>query len=243
MERVSVNKGLLIGVVGVAATALLALVFVLGRESGSGVPAPQTRIERVAPRTPEQSPAPQPRVAGPITEQPGARPDSGPAPTPQGQGAAPLAGAGYVPAPTEIERGNARSDDARASVAAYFDAVDHIQAGAMNGEAETVAHEMAASLASGDTSGADKLIRETEAAKARLAAVTPPAPCAAHHRESLASLDDALDILRSLKAAMESSDPAAQLGVVIPRAQALRSRAGLLQKEELALRERYGLKR
>ena len=127
----------------------------------------------------------------------------------------------------------------RAAVAAYFDAVERIQVGSMSGEAESVGQEMAAALANGDTSGLDKMIRETEAAKARLAAVPPPAPCAAHHRESLGSLDDALEVLRSLKAAMESPDPAAQLAGVSARAQALRSRADVLQKEELALRERY----
>src|ERR1035438_9880374 len=53
------------------------------------------------------------------------------------------------------------------------------------------------------------MIQETEAAKESLAALTPPASCAAHHRESLGSLDDALEILRSLKTAMESPEPAA----------------------------------
>jgi hypothetical protein len=113
----------------------------------------------------------------------------------------------------------------------------------MTGEAEGIAREMAAALANGDTSGLDKMIRETEAAKQSLAAVTPPASCAAHHRETLASFDDAMDVLRSLKTAMESSDPATQLAGVSVRATALRPRAEALQKEELTLRERYGLKR
>jgi hypothetical protein len=72
--------------------------------------------------------------------------------------------------------------------------------------------------------------------------VAPPASCAAHHRESLASLDDAMEVLRSLKTAMESSEPATQLASVSAGAAALRSRADALQREELALRERYGLK-
>ena len=112
----------------------------------------------------------------------------------------------------------------------------------MSGEAEGVANEMAAALAKGDSSGLDRMIRETEAAKESLAALTPPASCAAHYRESLASLDDAMEVLRSLKTAMESSEPAAQLASVSARATELRSRADALQKEELALRQRYGLK-
>ena len=100
---------------------------------------------------------------------------------------------------------------------------------------------MAAALAKGDTSGLDRMIRETEAAKESLAALTPPASCAAHHRGSLGSLDDALEILRSLKTAMESPEPAVQLPGVAARATALRSRVDVLQREEVALRQRYGL--
>ena len=231
MEKISVNKGILIGVVVVAAVSLLALVFLLGRESGSGsVSAPSTRIERVAPRAQEGLPPLPTSAAVLITEHPETRPAPAPTPSTPVQSAALQIAAN--PAPAE-----------RASVAAYFNAVDRIQMGGMTGEAEGIAREMAAALANGDTSGLDKMIRETEAAKQSLAAVTPPASCAAHHRESLASLDDAMDVLRSLKTAMESSDPATQLAGVSARATALRPRAEALQKEELALRERYGLKR
>ncbi len=243
MEKVSVNKGLLVGVVAVAAVSLLALVFLLGRESGSGsVPAPSTRIERVAPRA-QEGPPPLPTSAPLLLmERPETFPATGSAPSTSVQGAALQVAASPAPAPIGGERGSAGFDAERASVAAYFDAVDHIQAGAMSGEAEGVAHEMAAALANGDTSGLDKMIRETEAAKQSLAALTPPPSCAAHHRETLAGLDDAMDVLRSMKTAMESSDPATQLAGVSARATALRSRADALQKEELALRERYGLK-
>jgi type IV secretory pathway VirB10-like protein len=242
VERVSVSKGLLIGVVAIAAVSALALVFQLGRASGPGVPTPPARIERVAPR-PQEEPPPQPApAAAEITEHAETRPASGPAPSAPAQRAEPQAAAGPAAAPAGEERSSAGPDPVRASVAAYFDTVDHIQPEAMSGEAEGVANQMAAALANGDTSGLDKMIRETEAAKERLAAVTPPAPCAVHYRESVGSLDDALDVLRSLKSAMESPEPAAQLASVATRATALRSRADVLEKEELALRQRYGLK-
>ena len=238
------SKGLLIGVVAVAAASLLALAYQLGRASESGsVPAPSTRIERAGPRPQGESPQVPTPAAESIVEHADTRPAFGPAPFAPEQGAAPQAAAGQAPAPVESERGSAGSDPLRAAVAAYFDAVERSQVGAMSGEAESVAREMAAALTSGDTSSLDKLIRETEAAKARLAAVTPPAPCATHYRESLGSLDDALEVLRSLKTAMESPDPVVQLPNVSIRATALQSRASLLQKEEMALRERYGLKR
>ena len=243
MEKVSVNKGLLIGVVAMAAVSLLALVFLLGRESGSGsVSAPSTRIERVAPRAQEGPPSLPASAAMLITEHPETRPSPAPMPSTPVQSAALQIAASPAPAPIGGERGSAGFDAERASVAAYFDAVDHIQARSMSGEAEGVANEMAAALAKGDTSGLDKMIRETEAAKQSLAALMPPASCAAHHRESLASLDDAMEVLRSMKTAMESSEPATQLASVSARATALRSRADALQKEELALRQRYDLK-
>ena len=244
MEKISVNKGILIGVVVVAAVSLLVLVFLLGRESGSGsVSAPSTRIERVAPRAQEGLPPLPTSAAVLITEHPETRPSPAPTPSTPMQSAALQIAASPAPAPIGGERSSAGFDAERASVAAYFNAVDRIQMGGMTGEAEGIAREMAAALANGDTSGLDKMIRETEAAKQSLAAVTPPASCAAHHRETLASFDDAMDVLRSLKTAMESSDPATQLAGVSARATALRPRAEALQKEELTLRERYGLKR
>ena len=237
------NKGVLIGVVAVAAVSLLALVFVLGRESGSGsVSAPSTRIDRVAPRAQEEPVSPPTPAAVLITEQPETRPAPAPTPSTPVQSAALEIAARPAPAPIGGERDSAGFDAERASVAAYFDAVDHIQAAAMSGEAEGIAHEMAAALSRGDTSGLDKTIRDTEGAKRSLAAVAPPASCAAHHRESLASLDDAMEVPRSMKTAMESSEPATQLASVSARATALRSRADALQKEELALRQRYDLK-
>ena len=242
MEKVSVSRGFLIGVVGIAAAALLALAFALGRESGAGsVAAPSTRIEHIAPQPLGQRLALPTPAAALIAEHAETRPTSAP-PSAPAQGAAPQAAAGQAPAPVESERSGAGSDPARAAVVAYFDTVDHIQSGAMSGETDGIAQEMAAALANGDTSGLDKMIRQTEAAKVSLASVSPPAPCAAFHRESLASLDDGVEMLRSLKAAMESSEPVAQLASVATRATALRSRADALQKEELALRQRYGLK-
>lgn len=256
MGKVSVNKGLLIGVVAVAAMSLLGLAFLLGRTSGSGSPSGQPSGRELpggvaaspvsGPRALDQQaqrlPLPTPAAAS-ITEPADTRPAPGPTPAAQEHRAALQAAPGPAPASIAGERGSAGSDSERTAVAAYLDAVDHIQPGKMSGDAESVAGEMAGALAKGDTSGLDRMIRETEAARESLAVLTPPASCAAHHRESLGSLDDALEMLRSLKSAMESSDPAAQLTGVATRAAALRSRSEALQKEELALRQRYGLPR
>ena len=231
------NRGVLVGVVAVAAASLLALAFILGRETSSGHVPPATKIERVAPRIPEArgaSPAPNATsvVAAPLTENLETLLAGAPPPYAREQGAAPSQ---QLMAPPP--------DAERAAVAAYFEAIDRIQPTEMNGDAEGVAGGIASALANGDTSGLDRMIRDTETAKARLAAVATPPPCAVHHRESLGSLDDAQEVLRSLKAAMESSDAAGALATVSARGNALRSRAEALKKEEGTLRERYGLKR
>lgn len=244
MEEVSVNRGVLIGVVAVAAASLLGVAFLLGRVSGSPVGAP-----------PERGPAPAVRVVPAPVSVPAALEQAPPQPTPLAASipdrAEPLpATAPAPPAPEQrtvppAAAGAAETADVavRTAVAAYLDAVDHIQPGKMGGDAEGVANEMAAALVRGDASGLDKMIRETEAARASLAALAPPVPCVTHHRESLGSLDDALEMLRSLKSAMESPDPAAQLAAVGARAGALRSRSEAVQREEQALRQRYVLTR
>ena len=246
MERVSVNRSLLIGVVAIAVVSLLALAFLLGRASESGNPSGPVKGREhpgaavaspiAGPRAPDQ-PSSLPSVTGPAATVPAPGPEaSAPEHRPGPQTSLP------APAPAAGERESKGSDPARAAVASYLDAVEHIQAGKL-GEAEGVANEMAAALAKGDTSGLDGMIREAEAARGSLGSLVPPASCAAHYRESLGSLDDALQILRSLKTAMESPEPAAQLPAIATRAAALRSRADALQKEEAALRQRYGLTR
>ena len=236
METVRVNKGLLIGAVAVGAVSLLALAFALGRASGSGSPA----VRPTGPEDPRRgAPPPSDPRAPDRQAQPPSWPNPASASSPEPSDGRP--DTGTAPAPSDGLRSGAAPDPDQAAVAAYLDAVDHVQPGKMNGDAEGAAREMAAALAKGDTSELDRMIRETEAARERLVAITPPATCAAHYRESLGSLDDAIEMLRALKTAMESSDPAAQLTVVAGRAGALRSRSEALQKEELALRLRYGL--
>lgn len=250
MERVRVNRNLLIGVVAIAAAALLSVAFLLGRASGSGgavVQPPGSSQPGNAPLPASdprsREPVPLPSSAAATIADPGeAASAPWPAPlAPERHTEAPVAAP--VSAPAAAGRRGGDADPDRAAVAAYLDGIDHVQPGKMGGDAEGIAGEMAAALAKGDTSGLDRMIRETEAAKERLAALAPPAPCAAHYRESLGSLDDALETLRSLKAALGSPEPASQLAGVTARATALRSRSEVLQKEELALRHLYDLTR
>lgn len=246
MEKVSISRGVLVGLVAVAAVSLLAVAFLVGRASApASAPAPPASpIGATGAADVPPPAAPQPATAPPAAD-PLARSDERPAdvtlPTP------PAPRAAYEPAPPVAAPSPAPSrsanDPDRAAVAAYFDVVDRIQPAEISGSAESAANELAVALAKGDTSGLDAMIRDSEAAKAKLAAVVPPPACAAHYRESAASLDDGLAMLRALKAAVESTDPVAALAAVGARATELRSRADALQREDAALRQRFGLAR
>lgn len=248
MGTVSVDRRLLLGLAGVAGAALLAVAFLLGRatsETGPAGPPPARAPETgaIASRGPGD-PAPDPPApAGrsetlPSADAPAAFPPY-PAAPPSLDPGAPLA---QKPPAASPPPGPA-SDPERAAVAAYLEALDGIRPAAIDGDAESVANGMAVALANGDASGLDKLARETEDARRRLTSVVPPPSCAAHHRETLGSLDDALEMLRSVKEAMASPEPATVLAAVAAKATALRSRAESLEREDRALRERFGLAR
>ena len=140
---VRVSKGFLVGLGAVAAAALLALAFVLGRESGSSsAPPPATKIERVAPRKVDEPPPSSDPTATRVPETTERLLVPAQAPLPAQLGVSP----GQPSAPVE-SRSNAGSDPERASVAAYFDAIERIQSGAVGGDPNGVATEMASALA------------------------------------------------------------------------------------------------
>ena len=241
MPDVRVSRSLLYGLVVVAAGSLLAVAFLLGRASGTA-PAPAAALRPGAVAAPAASPGADAPTA------PGPAPTNGslsePAPV-----APPLAGvfvrepvtppALSAPDPTAP----APADPERAAVSAYLATIDRIQPAEIGGSAESAANELAMALAKGDTSGLDTMIRDTEAAKRQLAAVAPPPQCAAHYRECAGSLDDGLEMLRALRDALASPDPTSALLGVSARATGLRERAEALQREDAALRRRYGLER
>lgn len=246
MAKVNVDRRLLWTLAGVAGLSLLAVAFLLGRASGPE--RATSRLDGAAPAfaappagsgaAVPTAPAPPPSSAEPAI----AEPPSSSAPL-FAQDAAPEPQAPFLPTPVpDSELAPPPDDPERAAVAAYLDAVDAIQASGVAGSPEGAANEMAAALARGDASGLDGLVREAEEARRRLLAISPPPACAAHHRETVASFDDALAMLRALKAATGSEDPAAALADVAARATSLKARAESLKAEEEELRRR-GLKR
>lgn len=226
MQKVEVHKPLLIALGCTAAAAVIGLVFLLGRESGRAAK-PQ---DAPAPVMPAQViTGPTPGLAGvPPKEE-----SSPPASTVQGLAVAPP-----LPKGTLAE---SAGESVRAQVVAYFDAIDHIQPTGKGGDPESTAQGIMGSLAKGDSSGFDGMIQQAEAARGRLAAISPPQACATYHRESSASLDNGLALMRSLKTALAGQGTEGQLTSLAAQAEGLRKRSESLQTEEQALRRLYGV--
>lgn len=235
MAKLEVNKGLLLGLVGVAAVSLLGLVFMLGRESAKPRPvAAQPSI----PESPKPvSPSPEPPSSlppPPVGDSQGPVPDLHPPALVQAAPAPVLA----MPAPAPT----AESESVRQGVIQYFRALDALQPSGAGGNSETMARDIVGSLMKGDASGFDDLTRQAKATRDRMGAITPPTPCVAHYRESMALLNEELTMMDSLKQAMEGANASNLAAELTQKGNALRARSEALQAHEQALRARYGVR-
>jgi len=223
VTKVEISQGLLAGLVAVAVAASLVLAFLLGRGSAPGPPreAPRAADGPSIPAVPHADPAPA-VPAAPISP-------AGPSSQPAAPGPAVSPTAGPVPGNSSV----------RTAVAAYFQAIEAIQPEA-SGNPEALALQATVGLGHGDTSGIDDLIRQTQTARNRLAALTPPQPCAAYHRELLGSLDDGLGLMQSIKQLISSANPSAQAAELMDRANAMKARSETLKRMEKDLKQHYG---
>ena len=221
--KVAVPMPLLAGLAAVAAVAVLGVVFLLGRESAR---TPPPRPDAVLPPGPPLSPTVQAPQADP--------------PAPSGFLAAP-AEAPAPPAPRPAAPAAAAPNGLaeREAVAAYFKAVDRLQPD-LKGDPESAAQQVMAGVSKGDTSGLEGMDQQARTARSRMAALTPPPPCAAFHQESLALMDAGQALMAGLKQAMASQDTA-RLGELSDRANALKARTDALRTQEETLRRQYGL--
>ncbi len=104
-----------------------------------------------------------------------------------------------------------------------------------------MANQVMAGLAKGDLSGFEGMLQQASLTRSRLAAITPPQPCTAYHREGLECLDAGLALLRDMKQALSSSGQDASASNLADRANDLKARTDALQLQEMALQRRYGL--
>lgn len=94
----------------------------------------------------------------------------------------------------------------------------------------------------GDASGFDKLARAVADADRSLKAMTPPPPCAGYHRALLSVLAENRTLLSKLRNALAKKDPQG-LSEIAGYASTLQERTQALEREEAALKAKYGLAR
>lgn len=211
-DPVSVPRWVLVAGSGLLASSLLALAFVAGRAS-----APE----------PLSSPAPAPASPSPA---PAAVATASPAATPPP--ASPPEAAAPAPPPS------APDTDASA-VRVYLTSLEAaLTTSAAGGDPDAMAQAIVADAMSGSTAGIDTLLANTEDARARAAALTPPPPAADLHRQTLALLDDTLVVYGELRAGIASRD-LASLSQLQPRAARLSRKALEVDAETERLKAAY----
>jgi len=216
-SKVTVPRGVLIALAAAAALGFVGIVFLLGRESARPAPAPVLVPAAAGQAPPEAAPLP--------------APDPGLPAVPAALAPIPAYAAPGLP-------GAPRNDGDRAAVQAYFRALDGLQPD-VKGEPDQVAQEVMAGFAKGDTARFDGMDRQAQTARNRMAALTPPAPCAAFHQESLAVMEADLDLMRGIRQAMAATDGSTALGALTEKANALKARTEALKARETALRAQY----
>jgi len=142
------------------------------------------------------------------------------------------------PPPPVVQKAQPFASKEANEVRAYLAAVDEIGAGTQElGNPSDFANDLLNQSIMGDTSGVDSLLAQARASQAALAKLKPPKSCQAHYRLMLAEMKTGVQILQSLKSALETSDSMALAGMAGKGAAAQRQ-ARELEKLTAELRER-----
>ncbi|HET9624149.1 MAG TPA: hypothetical protein VFP84_22405, partial [Kofleriaceae bacterium] len=135
------------------------------------------------------------------------------------------------------------ADDTTA-VRDYFTRILAIQATAPSTDTNEFANKLLASSLGGDTSGLDELARVAEEGANRARAVTPPPACAAcadYHQRLIGMLGESASMVKQLKSALTSKDPAA-LNALSATGSSLQARANALDDQARQIKAEYGLR-
>ncbi len=226
---------------GALGLALVAVAFLLGRESARLHEAPQAEAEVRLPQPPVLEPAAEEETfAGwPEWDEPtnrGAPEASAHDSTPvmaerierQATGTFLLSNRGSVPDSPNPST-NAPADDSEAKVSAYFQEIDSIRSGQAAGDPDQFAMGLITAALAGSTSGFDQLIADTTRLETETRRVVPPASCEGYHRASLAALADARELLEDLQTAVARRD-IQRLTTMAQQAQAMQQRAQAMKQ-------------
>jgi hypothetical protein len=133
--------------------------------------------------------------------------------------------------------------DETTAVRDYFLRVQGIQATAPSTDPSEFASKLMSSSMTGDMSGFDELVRVTEEGEHRAEAITPPescAPCADYHQHLLGMLGESVSMMRQIKTAFASNNPAALQSISAAGA-SLQTRANALDQQARQIKAQYGL--
>lgn len=223
---VQLPRGALVALCAALVLALMAVAFLLGRQSAR--PAPPGLATVASPSSPAAGPVPQDPPAGVASVVPAPWSEATPGAPPGSP--APAGGTLAV-----------EPDDESGAVAAYFGQIDRLEAASRSwSDPQQLALQIVQQGARGDQRGLDDLLATARQARESLRAVAVPPACRAHHAESLALMDAALDLLARLGPALSAQDFIALQGLA-SAAQELETRTKRLQALEADLRQRHGL--
>lgn len=258
MDRVTVPGWVLAVICGGLALSLLALAFLLGRQSGGGgngnvaqavSPAPAPSVVAAAPPAVSSQPVVPPTPPAPVTQPATAPADAKVAiptdPTtphiPPPVYATPSQGSVQPQTSVVVTQKpgstSAPVDEAeKAAVVAYFASVDNLHPGSLSGSPE----ELVNAAATGDLSGIDKMITQAREGERTARSITPPAPCRDVHQQSVKLLGDSIQMLVAIRAALAQGD-VGKLQDFSLRATTMKSQAEELERRQNAIRVKYGV--
>jgi hypothetical protein len=225
-----VSRGLLVALVTASIAGVLAVTYLVGRESGRRQP-------------------PVPATTMTLASAMGAPPDTRSAPN--ADASVPTLPASEIPpassrmsAPTGTLPPNAAltpHDTLRDDVARYFREAETIQGQARSwGEPEAFAQKLLEQAGNGDMSGFDALAVANQKVRDGLRAIAVPEPCREHHRLTLAILDESIAMLQRVKGLINRAD-AGGLASMPAEAHELERRTKDVDAMAAEIKRRFGL--
>jgi hypothetical protein len=240
-STVEVSRGLLVALAATAAAGIVAVTFLVGRESGRAAqPASATSPTTITIAGAEEAPPGAIATPNADASAPTAAPAAAPvAPAIEGSLAFPqLAVPAGVASPGVAP---ASHDTLRNEVASYFREVETIQSrGKSWGDPQALAQTLLAQAAKGDVSGFDGLAAANRGVRDALLAVAAPEPCREHHRLTLALLDESIAMLDRVKGLISGAD-AGSLAAMPAEGQALERKAKDVDAMAAEIKRRFGI--
>ena len=236
-----VPRALLIALTGVLLAALLAVAFLLGRETGRAERDAPDLVAAAAPVEPAPPTPSAPRTRRELPPRPTRPRPSDPEPAPRSSRAI-----SPVPPPApEPETAAEPAVDAgeRAAVARYFEEFDEIAAGSAGpGDPQTMAMAMAllGQATGGDWGQFDELGDTQRTMLRRLRGLRVPTACREYHQKMVTMLEAGADLLDAVRQGVQSGNLGA-LSTLTTTAQRLQSDADEAQRLAVAVRSRYDL--